>query len=140
MRRSLNPVQPVFAYLGSPALTMSGTLRVEVGNVLNLPVEIVGFDIHGTTFLPPDRQWLQVDSDKLLTDHADQIVLRAFDAARAPVIRYARFDIPLAEIHRLDSELDFMHELDIQVATRILGLPTMHMTMARHGYPDVFVK
>ena len=146
MRRSLNPVRPVFAYLGSPTLSMSGTLRVEVANVLNLPVEIVGFDIHGATVLPPDRRWLQVESDELLVpaDHVDWeqsgVVLRAFDTSRAPTIRYARFDIPLAEIHRLDNELDFMQELDVQVITRILGLSATHMTLARHGYPDIFVR
>jgi hypothetical protein len=140
IRRSLDPVQPVFAYLGTPTLTMSGTVRVDVGNVLNLPVEIVGFDIHGATFLPADRRWLCDASAELLTDHADKVVLRAFDAARTPVIRYAHFDIPLTEIHRLDSELDFMQELDIQVATRILGLSTTHLTLARHGYPDILVR
>ena len=55
------------------------------------------------------------------------------------MIRYARFDIPLAEIHRLDNELDFVQELDIQVATRILGLSTTQLTLARHGYPDILV-
>jgi hypothetical protein len=139
IRRSLSPVQPVFATLGSPTLATSGTLRVDVANVLNLPVEIVGFDIHGATFLPADRQWLQGQSAELLTDDADHIVLRAFDAAGAPVIRYVRFDIPLVEIHRLDSELDFMQELDVQVATRILGLSTTHLTLAQGGYPDIFV-
>jgi hypothetical protein len=137
MRRSLDPVQPVFAYLGSPALAMSGTLRVDVANILNLPVEVVGFDVHGATFLPAERRWLAGESVEVLTAHADRVVLRAYDATRAPVIRYARFDIPLAEIHRLDDELDFMQELDIQVATRILGLPTTRLTLAQPGYPDI---
>ncbi|MCP4544290.1 MAG: hypothetical protein GY832_44835 [Chloroflexi bacterium] len=140
MRRSLNPVQPVFAYLGSPSLAMSGTLRIEVANVLNLPVEIVGFDIHGATVLPANRQWLQAESNELFTDHTDITVLRAFDTAQAPVIRYARFDVPLVEIHRVDNELDFMQELDIQVITRILGLSSTQMTLARQGYPDILVK
>lgn len=140
IRRSLNPVQPVFAYLGSPTLAMSGTLRIDVGNVLNLPVEIVGFDINGATFLPANRQWLRDESAELVSASGDKLVLCAFDAARAPVIHYAHFDIPLAEIHRLDSELDFMQEPDIRVATRILGLPTTHLTPARHGYPDVFIR
>jgi hypothetical protein len=138
IRRSLDPVRPVFAYLGSPTLAMSGTLRVDVGNVLNLPVEIVGFDISGATFLPLDRGWLREESTELLTDQVDKVVLRALDADRSAVIRYAHFDIPLADIQRLDSELDFTQELDIQVATRILGLSTTHLTTARHGYPDVF--
>ena len=137
MRRSLDPVQPVFAHLGSPTLAMSGTLRIDVANVTNLPVEIVGFDVEGATFLPADRRWLRGNSDELLTNHADRLILRGFDRDRTPVIRYAHFDVPLAEIQRLDAELDFMHELDIQVATRILGLSTTHLTPADHGYPDI---
>jgi hypothetical protein len=139
IRRSLNPVQPVFAYLGSHELTADGILRVDVGNVLNLPVEIVGFDVHGATVLPANRQWLQAQSGELLVDSDEQVVLQALDLAQAPVIRYARFDIPLAEIHRQDAELDFTQELDIQVITRILGLSTTQMTLARHGYPDVLL-
>jgi hypothetical protein len=56
-----------------------------------------------------------------------------------PVIRYAAFDVPLAEIHRLDSELDFMQPVDVQVVTRVLGLSTTQMTLAQEGVPDVFV-
>jgi hypothetical protein len=137
--RSLDPVRPVFAYLGSPTLAMSGTLRVDVGNVLNLPVEIIGFDIDGATFLPVDRGWLEGESAGLLTDHVDKVVLRALDTDRSAVIRYAHFDIQLADIQRLDSELGFIQEMDVQVATRILGLSKTHLTTARHGYPDVFV-
>ncbi len=144
LRRSLDPVQPVFAYLGAPSLAMSGTLRVEVGNIVNLPVEIVGFDIHGATFLPAERRWLQSQSEAclpaasdLLTDDADKVILRAFDTARAPVIHYACFDIPLAEIQRQDSELDYMQELDVHVAARIAGLSKTHIVLARQGYPEV---
>ena len=138
IRRSLDPVQPVFAYLRSPTLAISGTLRVDVANVLNLPIEVVGFDVNGATYLPANRGWLLGESAELLTNDADRVILRAFDATRTPVIRYAHFDIPLAEIERLDDELDFMQEPDIQVATRVLGLSTTHLTPARHGYPDVF--
>jgi len=139
IRRSLNPVQPVFAYLGSPELSSEGIVRVYVGNVLNLPVELVGFDIHGATVLPPNREWLQYESAELLTDSADLVVLRAFDPAQVPVIRYVTFDLPLAEIHRLDSELDFMRPLDVQVITRVPGLSTTQMTLAQEGVPDTFV-
>jgi hypothetical protein len=67
------------------------------------------------------------------------VVLWTFDPAQVPVIRYAAFDIPLSEIHRLDSELDFMQPLDVQVITRILGLSATQMTLAQEGVPDVFV-
>jgi hypothetical protein len=139
MRRSLDPVQPVFAYLGSPTLALSGTLRIEVGNVLNLPVEVLGFDIGGATFMPVDVEWLPEGARELLTGHAGRVILRALDAQRAPVIRYARFDIPLVEIQRQDDELDFMQELDVRVATRILGLSTTRSTPAQRGVPDIFV-
>ncbi|MBN1888627.1 MAG: hypothetical protein JW850_11575 [Thermoflexales bacterium] len=138
IRRSLEPVQPVFAYLGSPAQAMSGTLRVEVGNILNLPVEILGFDIGGATFVPAERGWLAGGAACLLSqDDGTALVLRALDTARAPVICYTRFDIPLATIQGLDSELDGMHELELRLAARILGLSTTHMVPARQGYPDV---
>ncbi len=139
MRRSLDPVQPVFAYLGDPTLALSGTLRIEVGNVLNLPVEVLGFDIGGATFMPANRAWLPGEATELLTGHADQVILRAFDAQRAPVVRYARFDVPLVEILRQDSELDFMQELQVRVATRILGLSSTHYTLAQRGAADIFV-
>lgn len=139
IRRSLNPVQPVFAYLGSPELSSEGVVRVYVGNVLNLPVEIVGFDIHGATNLPPNREWLRDESAELLIGSDDQVVLRAFDSAQVPVIRYVVFDLPLTEIHRLDSELDFMQPLDVQVITRVLGLSATQMTLAQEGVPDTFV-
>ena len=139
MVRSLDPVQPVFAYLGSPALTMSGTIRVAVANVLNLPVEIAGFDIGGATFLPANREWLQGGTGELLLDDTGPTILRALDASQAPVLRYVYFDLPLVEIHRLDSELDFMQEVEIKVATQISGLSTTHLTLARQGYPDILV-
>ena len=139
IHRSLSPVQPVFTYLGSPELSSEGIVRVYVGNVLNLSVEIVGFDIQGATVLTPNREWLQDESAELLIGSDDQVVLRAFDPAQVPVIRYAAFDVPLAEIHRLDSELDFTQPVDVQVVTRVLGLSTTQMTLAQEGVPDVFV-
>ncbi|HDQ72715.1 MAG TPA: hypothetical protein ENN19_11570 [Chloroflexi bacterium] len=141
MRRSLDPVQPVFAYLGPPELTASGAVQIDVGNALNFPVEVVGFDVNGTTFLPARRYWLSSESVDLLVaeDGVDGVVLRASDPDRVPVLRYVRFDVPLAEIHRLNSEHDFTREMDVRVVTRILGLEEVKTTPARHGYPDVFV-
>jgi hypothetical protein len=139
MRRSLDPVQPVLAYLGSPTLALSGTLRIEVGNVLNLPVEVLGFDIGGATFMPVDAEWLPEGATELLTGPAGRVILRALDAQRAPLVRYARFDVPLVELQRQDNELDFMQEPEVRVATRILGLSTTHYTPARRGVPDIFV-
>ena len=110
-----------------------------MGNVLNLPIEIVGLDIHGATVLPASREWLEESSTDLLTGSVDRVVLRAFAPDQVPVIRYVRLDIPLAEIERVDKELDAMQGLDVQVITRILGLSRTQMTLAQEGYPDAFV-
>ncbi len=131
IQRSLNPVQPVSAYLGPATTSISGTLHIEVRNLLNLPVEIVGFDIDGATFLDVDRRWVSEDSVDLLLDTVDaRVVLPAVDTRPTPVIRYVRIEIPLTEIHRQDKETDFIHDADIQVATRILGLSSTQFTPA----------
>ena len=44
LQQSLSPDQPVFAYLGPPELSIEAIIQVDVANVLNLPVEILGFD------------------------------------------------------------------------------------------------
>jgi hypothetical protein len=139
IRRSLNPVQPVLAYLGPPETSSEGIVRLYVGNVLNLPIEIVGFDIHGATVLPANREWVPGDPMELLAGAADHIVLRAFAPAQVQPVRYVRFDLPLTEIHRLDAELDWMQPLEVQVITRIWGLSTTQMTLAQEGYPGVLV-
>ena len=140
IRRSLRPVQPVFAFLGDPHLAMGDTLAVAVGNVVNVPVEIDGFDINGTAYLPVERQWLRSASETLLAlPESDGVVLSAFDGARAPVIRYVYFDIPLTAIYRADAEVDFLQEPDVAVVVRLAALSQTHTIAARYGAPDVFV-
>ena len=144
MRRSLNPLQPVFAYLGPPTLAQEGIIRVDVANVLNLPLEILGFDIDGTTFLEVDPAWIQDNQDELIAKRSPsdsgsvngEVILRAAANDQSPTVGYVRFHIPLAEIIAQDDELDFLQDLDIQVATRILGLDDVQLTSARPGYPD----
>lgn len=136
MRRSLNPIQPIFAYLGPPSMAMSATIQIDVANVLNLPVEIMGFDIGGATFLEVDREWLQGEPADLLVEDPDKVVLRAFDDQQQDVLRFVRFHLPLTEIVRQDNELDFLQEVEILVATRILGFDRAQLTPARPGYPD----
>jgi len=140
MRHSLNPVQPVFAYLGPPSMSTSATIQIDVANVINLPLEVLGFDIHGATFLEADPDWLRTDPSSvadLLVVQDEQIILNAADTH---VIRYVRFHLPLTEIIRRDSELDFMEPIEIRIATRILGLEDPQLTLAREGAPDLLVR
>ena len=99
--------------------------------------EDLGFDLDGATFMPAERRWLQGEPAELLIDDPEQLVMRATAKDATPALRLAHFDIPLVEIQRQDSELDYMREMDILVVTRILGLSTTQVTLARHGYPDV---
>jgi hypothetical protein len=103
---------------------------------LNLPVEVLGFDISGATFLPVDWGWVHSSTAGLLVDGMDGVVLEAaLDPARFAVVEYVRFGIPLSAIHEVDRETDFSRELDIHVATRIVSSPTARLTPVRHGLP-----
>jgi hypothetical protein len=123
VNRSLQPPRPVLAYVSSPSLAMSDTIGVEVANLLNLPVEVLGFDIGGATFLEADAEWLAGGSESSL-------VLPAFDPGDAAP-RFARFYLPLAQIVAQDDELPFTAEPEILVATRVLGSDTIQLTPAR---------
>jgi hypothetical protein len=138
MRRSLNPVQPVFAYLGPLSMNMSGTIQIDIANVINLPVEILGFDIQGLTFLDVDPAWLQSELPAdLLTIDSDQVIL---NTANSHIIRYVRFQLPIAEIIRRDQEIDFLQPIEIRVATRILGLDTHQLTLAREEASEQLIQ
>ncbi len=136
MQRSLDPLQPIFAYLGPPPLAQEGIIQIDVANALSLPVEILGFDIDGATFLEIDPAWLVDGEEALAAGEEGAIILRAQADDRAPILKYTRFRLPLSEIIKQDKELDFMQELDIQVATRLLGTDNVQMTSARSGYPE----
>ncbi len=133
LHRSLNPLQPVLAYLGPSSLSAEGIIQLDIANVLNLPVEIVGFDINGTTFLEADRTWIQ-DNPILLND--ERVVLPAIEggeSAPAPpmgqaVLHFTRFHLPLTTIIEQNSDIDFNHEIKINVVTRILGQDQTHLT------------
>jgi hypothetical protein len=105
-----------------------------VANVINLPVEVLGFDIDGATFLEADPAWLRTaESAELVSVHGNQIILSATGSG---LIRYVRFHLPTTEIIRLDQETDFVHPIEVNVATRILGLDGHQFTLAREGPPD----
>ncbi|MGC9349792.1 MAG: hypothetical protein ACP5JG_16760, partial [Anaerolineae bacterium] len=142
MRRSLDPVDPVFAYLETPASPPYDALHVDVGNALNLPLEVLGFDINGATFIETDRAWIveqsaaSVPSAVLSSDSvpgAAAPVLRAHNSARGSTIRYVRFNVPLTAIHAVDREMDFNRALDLRIAVRILGAEQTRLVPIRSG-------
>ncbi len=128
--RALNPIQPIFAYMGPP---MSESIQVDVANIYGLPLEVLGFDIGGATFLDANKDWIQnADQDLLIADNFGRIILRSQDG---PAVRYLRFLIPLVEIERQDEELDGLSDIVVSVATRLVGREDIQMTQAQSGYP-----
>jgi hypothetical protein len=132
LRRTLQPAQPVLAFLGSPALAMDAVIEIEVANLLNLPVEIVGFDIAGATFLDVRAEWVQ---DGAVTPQGDRLLLPALDPT-APGPQFVRFHLPLTEIVARDEELSFREDPLILIATRLAGAAEMQLTPARTTYRE----
>lgn len=131
LRLSLQPAQPVIAQLGSPELAQDAIIRVHVANALNLPLEILGFDIDGATFLESNPDWIiNGESHYELVD--DRIILKPV-AGEAAALRFVTFDLPVTQIIQQDKELDFLNEIEIQVATSVLGIPDTQLTPASPG-------
>jgi hypothetical protein len=135
LRQSLTPAQPVFAYLGSPELSLEAIIQVDVANVLNLPVEILGFDIEGAAFLESSPAWLQGSEQSPFLIDGDALILKPMDEETA-VLHFARFHLPLTQIVAQNNEIDFNHEVTISVVTRLWGLEETQLTPARPGYPE----
>jgi hypothetical protein len=131
LRLSLHPSQPVVAQLGSPSLAQEAIIRVHVANALNLPVEILGFDIDSATFMEINPEWI-VDGKSYYELVGDRIILEPVKSIKTG-LQFVTFDLPVAEIINQDKELDFLTEIEIQVATSVLGIEYSQLTPANPG-------
>ncbi|MCP5094101.1 MAG: hypothetical protein GY943_00960 [Chloroflexi bacterium] len=132
LRNSLNPPQPVLAYFDPVVPTAANTQPIYVANPLNLPVEIVGFDVDGATFLEIEPAWL-VNGTDLLTNALPGVVLSAHAGGETAVLRYARFELPLRSALAQDVELAGQSGPDIWVATRVAGSDEVVLTAVGTG-------
>lgn len=118
-RERLLPIQTVYAYRVraadvSAAALPSTTLVLEVGNLLDLPVEIVGARVDGVE-MPARAAWADAASLSHtvppLANAPEALVLRALapDAAALP---YVRLTLPLTATL----------EADVELLTRVWGL------------------
>lgn len=131
LRRSLQPARPVIAQLGPPERAQEAIIEVNVANALNLPLEILGFDIDGATFLEVNPAWISAGESYLSDDDGRVILAPAPSAAGG--LNFVTFELPVTQIIAQDSELDFLNEMDLQVATRVLGLEATQLTPAASG-------
>lgn len=134
IRRSLSPIQPIFAYVVPNTGPGFDMLRIDVANRLNLPVEILGFDLDGATFVDVEDVQVGTTSDEVIPRLGDGVTLRAADYEGAEVIRYTRFRIPLADVHRVDEEAVFDDQMQVQLAVRLLGANEVQFVSAAEGF------
>lgn len=154
-RQRLAPIQTTYAYRVRPAdvaagATPAGTLVLEIGNLLDLPVEVVAVRVDGVE-LPAKRAWVDAASLPFtvspLPAEPEVLALRALppDAAALP---YVRLQLPVTATATAD----------VQLLTRVWGLtatltqtvlpatplplsasprpaaPTLEAALARHPY------
>ncbi len=132
LRRSLQPAQPVIAQLGPPERAQDAVIEIHVANAINLPVEVLGFDINGATFLDVDPSWITAGAENVtLTDGA--IMLSPLAQEGASGLDFVTFELPVTEIIKQDQELEFLHEIQVRVGTRLLGLEATQLTPAAAG-------
>lgn len=133
LRQSLRPVQPVFAYLLPGTGSDFNILSVDVANRLSLPIEVLGFDVGGATFVDAGPGQVAVTSSEVLPDLGQGVVLRAAGRGQTDVVRYTRFRLPLDTIRAVDSEATFDQEMSIRVAIRLLGAADTQFVPATTG-------
>ena len=122
MARWLEPTQTVLAsWRGSvpptASLTPSSTLSVSLSNLQRVPVEVLGFDVGKSTFLPIDPAWIQGGADLIVSSSKGSVVLRAADEGR---LRSLQLNVPYTAIFAAARAYD--ETVDMQVVTRVWGL------------------
>lgn len=116
LRRTLEPVEPALAYLGSPSLAAQGVIEVNVANRLAVPLEIVGFQMGDALFLPLDGAWVQGGADGVLVGENGRFVLNSTPPDSLP--RYLRVHIPLTALPAMDD----LRSFEVIVVTRLVGV------------------
>jgi hypothetical protein len=120
LARWLEPTQTVLAAWVVPptaSLGPTSTVSVSVTNLQRVPVEVLGFDVGKSTFLPIDPAWIPDGSDLIVSQSKDGMVLRAADIGR---LRSLRLQVPYTTIFAAGRAYD--ETVEMQVVTRLWGL------------------
>lgn len=106
IQRSLHPQQPVLAYYQIDKDGANAAIHLDVHNLTNLPVELVGIDNNAQQFIELQPEWL-------ITSLAnDNIILPPFDGQTDLI----QLTIPLTVLHN-----DAFASTNLQLGTRVLG-------------------
>jgi hypothetical protein len=135
MTRWLEPTQTVLAsWRGSVPSTASlgptSTLSVSVANLQHVPVEVLGFDVGKSTFLPIDPAWIQDGSDRIVSSSKGSVVLRAAGAIR---LRTLQLNVPYTAIFAAGRAAPSDEGVEMRVVTRLLGLERQQSTLMQQA-------
>ena len=130
IQRSLQPQQPIFTTYVAAEATPIGVLQLEIGSVVNLPVEIVGLNFGSDTYLEIQPDWVIGGAENVLADTAKPLVLKPF-ANTMPIVL---LEIPLTAIYGVNPNDTTLNANDILVESRILGTETSTLTPVRPGF------
>lgn len=122
LARWLEPTQTVLASWVLPptaSLTPSSTLSVSLSNLQRVPVEVLGFDVGKSTFLPIDPAWIQDGADLIVSSSKGGVVLRAADEGR---LRSLRLNVPYTAVFAAARAALRDETVEMQVVTRVWGL------------------
>ncbi len=120
LARWLEPTQMVLASWTLPSsasLTPASVLSVSVTNLQRVPVEVLGFDVGKSTFLPIDPAWIQDGSDLIVGQSKGSVILRAASEGR---LRALRLNVPYTTVFAVGRAYD--EPVEMRVVTRLLGL------------------
>ena len=128
IRQMLAPLQTTYAYIRS-AQPDPSVLSVDVGNLLDLPVEIVGLEATGTV-VPAQAGWVAPESAERIVADAlpDAVVLAPVDLS-APDMPYVHLRVPRTVLPAADEASS------LKLVTRIWGLTTTFTQTLIPNYP-----
>jgi hypothetical protein len=125
IRRMLAPARTLYADAGED----EDVLVLRLRNVQPFPVEVLGLELGGETFLPLQQAWISAeDRPWLAVPHQARVILRARWDRMAPVIdvRVPLSALPIVMEGRED---------EIRVITRLWGLEAQQLVMpVRESY------
>jgi hypothetical protein len=118
MARWLEPTQAVLATWTVPITATPGAVvQVRLSNLTRAPVEVLGFDVGKSTFLPIDPAWIQDDAGAVVQQPSDGLVLRAAADGRLQALVLA---VPYDKIFSARRAVD--EPMEMRVVTRLWGL------------------
>lgn len=131
-RQIVRPLQAVYAYVRRPQEELTTTLDLDVGNLLNLPVEVIGLEMGGA-LAPANRNWVASESAAQVVRDADTLVLRPL-RADADFVPYVYLRVPVSALPGVPVT-NALGIPDLRIVTRLWGLTATITTTVLPGYP-----